>query len=145
MRLVMISLGALLSLSLEAAEHSQLRSSVPSPRLSEPLKNLDSTPLSKLDHEDAERVNKELTEYLSNEIREDIESMKRKRQEDVDQRRVRALECLSENMSIYVRGADDSGLEHLRDIKSQKITASQFKAFFKTISNTIRFDHNFDE
>lgn len=90
-------------------------------------------------------MNKELTEYLSNEIREDIESMKRKRQEDVDQRRVRALECLSENMSIYVRGADDSGPEHLRDIKSQDITPSQFKAFFKTISNTIRFDHNFDE
>jgi hypothetical protein len=145
MRLLILSLGVLMNVSVEAAEHAGVSAPQPLPRLTKPLKNFDTTPLSKINPLESERVHHQITEFLTKEINEDIDSMKRKRREDVDKRSLQALECLRDNISLYVRGADDSGPELLRDIKSQNITPAQFKSFFRTISNTIRFDHNFDE
>lgn len=71
--------------------------------------------------------------------------MKLKRAGDADKRTVKALECLRDNMDIYLRGANDSGLETFRDAKSAGITPAQFKKFMQTISNSLRFDHNYDE
>jgi hypothetical protein len=145
MRLFTMSLGLLVSFSVAAKDHGGGSSPAPSAKQQEPRRNLEKVPFVKLNHEDSERIGRELADYLSSEVQDDIKSMKRKRPETYDREGIQALECLSKNMSLYIRGADDLGLELYRAIPSQKITPEKFKAFFKTISNSIRQQHNQDE